>query len=135
MGAAEFAVRFRRHEPLTGYWISSDNPPATERIARLGYDYLVLDGQHGLLDYRGLLDGLLAIDAAGAGAVGLVRVEANDATRIGQALDAGASGVIVPLINSADDAAAAVAAARYPPAGIRSFGPTRAGLRIGPSPR
>ena len=134
MGAAEFADRFRRRESLVGYWVASDNPPATERIARLDYDYLVLDGQHGLMDYRGLLHGLTAIDAAGGG-VGIVRVEANNSTPIGRALDAGAAGVIVPLINSADDAAAAVAAARYPPAGIRSYGPTRAALRIGPAPR
>ncbi len=134
MSAAAFADRFRRRESLIGYWISSDNPPATERIARLGYDYVVLDGQHGLLDYRGLLSGLIAVEAAGEPA-GMIRVEANSATAIGKALDAGAVGVIVPLIDSAEDAAAAVAASRYPPAGIRSFGPTRAALRIGPGPR
>lgn len=130
--ASDFAASVRQRERMIGYWISSDNPPATERIARLGYDYIVLDAQHGLLGYRGLLDNLMAIAAAGA--VGLVRVEANDATPIGKALDAGAVGVIVPLINSAGDAAAAVSASRYPPAGIRSYGPTRSGLRIGPSP-
>src|SRR5689334_23614921 len=134
MSAAAFADQFRRRESLIGYWISSDNPPATERIARLGYDYVVLDGQHGLLDYRGLLSGLIAVEAAGEPA-GMIRVEANSATAIGKALDAGAVGVIVPLIDSAEDAAAAVAASRYPPAGIRSFGPTRAALRIGPGPR
>ena len=61
-------------------------------------------------------------------------MEANHATPIGRALDSGAAGVIVPLINSAEDAAAAVASARYPPAGIRSFGPLRSDLRIGPDP-
>ena len=68
------------------------------------------------------------------GSAGLVRVEANHATPIGRALDLGAAGVIVPLVNSADDAAAAVAAARYPPRGIRSYGPLRSDLRIGPTP-
>jgi 4-hydroxy-2-oxoheptanedioate aldolase len=133
MIAAEFAAKVRRREVVVGYWIASDNPPATERIARLGYDFVVLDAQHGLLDYRALLDGLMAIDAAGD-AVGLVRVEANNPTSVGKALDAGAAGVIVPLINSAEEAAAAVTAGRYPPTGIRSYGPTRAGLRIGPAP-
>jgi 4-hydroxy-2-oxoheptanedioate aldolase len=132
MNAAEFAAKVRNREPVVGYWIASDNPPATERIARLGYDFVVLDGQHGLLEYRGLLNGLMAISAAGA--LGLVRVEANNPTTIGKALDAGAGGVIVPLINSAAEAAAAVAAGRYPPTGIRSYGPTRSGLRIGPVP-
>ena len=102
-------------------------------MARVGYDYIALDLQHGMLGYQGMLHGLLAIDA-GQQAVGLVRVEANLATPIGKALDAGAVGTIVPLINSAEDAAAAVAATRYPPDGIRSYGPMRSGLRIGPTP-
>ena len=50
------------------------------------------------------------------------------ANPIGRALDAGAAGVIVPLVNTAEDAARAVAASRYPPVGVRSYGPTRAGL-------
>ena len=133
MSAAEFADRFRRRDRLIGYWISSDNPPATERISLLGYDYVVLDAQHGLIDDRGLLTGLIAVEAAGG--TGLVRVGAVDPAPIGRALDAGAAGVIVPLIDSLEDAATAVAAAHYPPAGRRSFGPTRSGLRIGPDPR
>lgn len=131
--AAEFAGRVRRREPVVGYWVVLDAPPATERIGRAGYDYVVLDAQHGLLGYSGLLAGLTALDAAG-GAVGMVRVAANDAAAVGHALDAGAGGVIVPLVSSAEEAAAAVAAARYPPEGIRSYGPMRSGLRIGPAP-
>lgn len=110
-----------------------DCPGATERLARLGYDYLCLDGQHGLFGYSGMVSGLMAIDAAG-GAAGVVRVAANDPPLIGRALDAGAAGVIVPLIDTAEQAAAAVAAGRYPPEGNRSYGPMRAGLRIGPEP-
>jgi 4-hydroxy-2-oxoheptanedioate aldolase len=63
-----------------------------------------------------------------------VRVAGNDAATIGRALDAGAVGVIVPLINTPEEAAKAVAASRYPPVGIRSYGPTRSMLRIGPTP-
>ena len=128
-----FARRIRDRQPAFGYWVVQDAPVATERIARLGYDYVVLDGQHGLLGYSGILHGLTAIDA-GATSVGLVRVEANNPTPIGRALDAGAGGVIVPLIDTAADAADAVSAARYPPTGRRSFGPTRAALRVGPDP-
>lgn len=131
--AAEFAQRLRSGETAVGYWVVTDNPVGTERLARTGYDYVALDLQHGLVGYAGMLAGLMAVDAAGR-AVGLVRVEANLATPIGKALDAGAAGVIVPLINTAEDAAAAVAAARYPPAGIRSYGPMRSGLRVGPDP-
>jgi 4-hydroxy-2-oxoheptanedioate aldolase len=133
MSATEFAAKLRGRQILVGYWVMLDSPASTERIARLGYDYVSLDGQHGLFGYSGMLAGLTAIDAAGR-AVGMVRVAANDATQIGRALDAGAAGVIVPLINSAEEAAIAVAASRYPPAGIRSYGPTRAMLRIGPTP-
>ncbi|ADB30523.1 4-hydroxy-2-oxovalerate aldolase [Kribbella flavida DSM 17836] len=129
-----FAARLRARDQLVGYWVMLDAPPATERIARVGYDYVVLDQQHGLLSTRGILDGLMAIDAAGTATVGLVRVEANNATPIGRALDAGAAGVIVPLVDSAEDAARAVRAAKYPPAGIRSYGPARSGLRVGPVP-
>lgn len=131
----EFARRLRARDPLIGYWVVLDAPVATERIAKVGYDYVCLDGQHGLLGYRGLLDGLTAIDARGAlgsGTVGLVRVESNAPAPIGRALDAGATGVIVPLVDDAEQAAAAVRSARY--AGARSYGPMRSGLRIGPVP-
>lgn len=134
MTAAQFATRLRAREPVVGYWCALDAPPATERIARLGYDYVCLDGQHGYLGYQGLLGSLIAVDAAGGHTTGLVRVEANDLTPIGRALDAGAAGVIVPLVDSAADAAAAVAAARYPPLGRRSFAGNRAAPRIGPTP-
>ncbi|WP_350278528.1 aldolase/citrate lyase family protein [Kribbella sp. HUAS MG21] len=138
MNANDFARKVRSREKLVGYWITLDAPPAAERIARLGYDYVVLDGQHGLIGYQGLLTGLLAIDAGAAigprPTVGMVRVEANDPTPIGRALDAGATGVIVPLVDSADDVRRAVQAAKYPPVGARSFGPMRAALRIGPAP-
>ncbi|WP_433166374.1 HpcH/HpaI aldolase family protein [Kribbella sp. CA-247076] len=138
MSAHDFANRIRSREKLIGYWVVMDAPVATERIARLGYDYVVLDGQHGLLGYQGLLHGLLAVDAGaalgGSGSVGLVRVEANHPTPIGRALDAGALGVIVPLVDSSDDVTRAVRAAKYPPAGVRSYGPMRSALRVGPVP-
>lgn len=133
MDAASFASTLRSRQPVVGYWVVLDSPVATERIARAGYDYVCLDVQHGLMGYSGVLAGLTAVTAGGS-SVALVRVEANDPTPIGRALDAGAAGVIVPLVDSAADAAAAVAAVRYPPAGIRSYGPMRSGLRIGPAP-
>ncbi len=130
---AGFATKIRNRRRAVGYWVVLDAPAATEQIGRLGYDYVVLDGQHGLLGHSGILNGLLSVDAGGR-SVGLVRVEANNPTPIGRALDAGAGGVIVPLVDTAADAQRAVAAARYPPGGIRSFGPTRASLRVGRAP-
>lgn len=131
--ATEFARKIRDREPAVGYWVVLDSPVSTERIARLGYDYVALDAQHGLIGYNGMLTGLMAIDAS-AQAAGVVRVEANNATAIGKALDAGAVAVIVPLVNDAQDAANAVKAAKYPPHGIRSYGPMRSALRVGPVP-
>jgi 4-hydroxy-2-oxoheptanedioate aldolase len=133
MGAHEFAARLRNRERLLGYWSVMDCPVSTEWLAHIGWDYIALDVQHGLIGYSGMVAGLTAIDAAGSPA-GVVRVEANDATAIGRALDAGAVGVIVPMVNDAEEAAKAVAAATYPPTGVRSYGPMRAQLRIGPRP-
>ena len=134
--AASFAERLRAAHGLVGYWIGSDNAAMTERIARIGFDYVCLDAQHGLLDAAACLRGLFAIDAAApvSGTAGLVRVSVNRPEEIGRALDAGAAGVIVPLVNSAAEAVAAARACRYPPNGIRSYGPVRSGLRIGPDP-
>lgn len=133
--AAQFAARVRARERLVGYWVTLDAPPAVERLALAGYDYLCFDAQHGLFDYSGMLAGITAVDAASSPenpVVSLVRVGANDPYLIGRALDAGAAGVIVPLVDDADQAAAAVRASRYPPHGVRSFGPMRSGLRVGP---
>jgi 4-hydroxy-2-oxoheptanedioate aldolase len=131
--ARAFTEALRRRERAIGYWVVLDSPVSTERIARVGYDYVCIDAQHGLVEYGGILRGLTAVDAGGR-SVGLVRVGANDPFHIGQSLDAGAAGVIVPLVSSVEDAAAAVAAATYPPLGVRSYGPMRSALRVGPVP-
>jgi 4-hydroxy-2-oxoheptanedioate aldolase len=127
-----FAQRLRSRETLVGYWIMTENPVATECLAALGYDYLCLDLQHGMLtDPRPSLTAI----AAARGSAGIVRVGANDPHLIGRALDSGAEAVIVPLVNSAEEAAAAVAACRYPPHGVRSFGPTRLAATFGTDTR
>ena len=133
MSAQEFAARLRGRERIVGYWSVIDSPVSTEWLAHVGWDYIALDLQHGLIGYSGMVAGLTAIDAS-ASTVGMIRVESNDPTPIGRALDAGAAGVIVPLVNTAEEAARAVAAATYPPAGVRSYGPMRSQLRIGPTP-
>ena len=130
--AAGFAHRLREGHPTVGYWVVCDNPVGTERIARTGYDYVCIDAQHGLIDSRAVLAAITAIDSYDVPA--LVRVQANDPFWIGQSLDAGARGVIVPMVDTVADAQAAVAACRYPPTGRRSFGPMRAQLRVGPTP-
>ncbi|MGV9709789.1 HpcH/HpaI aldolase family protein [Gordonia sp. NPDC003424] len=132
----EFVARVRRREPMVGYWLLADSAVMAERLARVGYDYLCLDQQHGLMGYREIRDGLMAIDAGSTlgsqRTFGLVRTRSNDHACIGQALDAGAVGVIVPMVDDAHAAADAVRNAKYPPYGRRSFGPMRAELRLGP---
>jgi len=133
MSALEFAPRIRGRQQAVGYWVVLDDPIATERLARLGYDYIAIDAQHGLLGYEGIRNGILAVDAGNQSAA-VVRVEQNDPFAIGRVLDAGATGVIVPLVDDAQDAQRAVAATRYPPRGRRSYGPMRSQLRVGPTP-
>jgi 4-hydroxy-2-oxoheptanedioate aldolase len=100
-----------------------------EFAAAAGYDYVCVDMQHGLSDEMAMLSMLQAGEAGGASM--LVRVAGNEPWMLMRALDLGAAGVIVPLVSSAAEAARAVTACRYPPAGIRSFGPSRAELVLG----
>jgi 4-hydroxy-2-oxoheptanedioate aldolase len=116
--------------PITNAWLSMTGSLGAEAIARLGFDAVTIDLQHGMIDFADLLPMLQAVSLTAA--VPLVRVPAHDTSMIMKVLDAGARGVIVPLVNSAADAEQAVAACRYPPRGIRSFGPTRAALAEGP---
>jgi len=108
-----------------GLWASIPSSLTAEAAALAGADYVVVDQQHGAVEPATLMAMLQAI--AGAGAAPLVRVARNEPFPIGQALDLGAVGVIVPMVESGDQAAAAVAACRYAPEGIRSFGALRAG--------
>jgi 4-hydroxy-2-oxoheptanedioate aldolase len=117
--------KLERGGPAIGLWASLPSALTAEALALAGPDYVVADQQHGALDPAMLMAMLQAI--AGAGSVPLVRVAANDPFAIGQALDLGAAGVIVPLVSSGEEAARAVAACRYQPEGIRSFGALRAG--------
>jgi 2-keto-3-deoxy-L-rhamnonate aldolase RhmA len=98
MVAMHVAAALRSRQPLMGYWVTSDSPAIAERLASVGYDYICLDAQHGLLDYPGGLHDLTAVAAAGA--AGVVRVPPGDPAWIGRALDAGARGVIVPLVST-----------------------------------
>lgn len=110
-------------------WLSLANAFSAEVMARQGFDALCIDMQHGLIDYNDvwpMLQGISQTDT-----VPVVRVPWNDPQIIMKVLDAGAYGLIVPLVNTAAEAAAAVAASRFPPDGIRSFGPIRANLYAG----
>jgi 4-hydroxy-2-oxoheptanedioate aldolase len=109
--------------PALGLQCRLGSPAIAERFATAGLDYVYLDQQHGF----GSRDVLVAMlqAAARTGTALIVRVPANDAAAIGFALDAGAHGVLVPGVESAADAARAVRACRYAPAGDRSWGTLR----------
>jgi 2-keto-3-deoxy-L-rhamnonate aldolase RhmA len=112
--------------PIWGGWITGPTLLGPEEFARAGYDYVGFDAQHGYIDdadIAGMLRRLEHVPIATA-----VRLPNADAAPIGRVADAGADAVIIAMIESADQAAAAVAATRYPPAGVRSFGPLRASL-------
>jgi 4-hydroxy-2-oxoheptanedioate aldolase len=111
-------------------WLSLPATFSAEVMANRGWDSLTIDLQHGLIDYQRAVGMLQAISTTPT--VPLVRVPWLDPAIIMKVLDAGAYGVICPMINSAAEAAAFVAACRYPPAGIRSCGPTRAHIYAGP---
>jgi 4-hydroxy-2-oxoheptanedioate aldolase len=129
---AENALKqmWSRGEVARGAWLSIPSSLSAEAVSKLGFDYVCIDMQHGVVDYAMAVDMLLAIHHGGS--VPLVRVPANDFATINKLLDAGALGIVVPMIESAEDAREAVRACRYPPEGARSFGPTRASLLAGP---
>jgi 4-hydroxy-2-oxoheptanedioate aldolase len=107
-----------------GFWATVPSSVSVELIAANGPDFVCVDMQHGPIGLDSAVGMLQAIWAHGV--TPLIRVPTNDPSAIMQALDAGALGVVVPLVSSPDEAAAAVAACRYPPRGIRSYGPLRA---------
>ena len=110
--------------PVTLGWLSIGNSFSAEVMARQGFDALCVDLQHGTTELAGLVPMLQAISQTDTAPV--VRVPWNDPAIIMKVLDLGAMSVIVPLVSTAEEAARAVAACRYPPDGIRSSGPIRA---------
>lgn len=117
---------------LTGGWCTLPTSFATELVCHSGVDYAVVDMQHGLTGYSDLVSLLQAI--ATTPVVPMARIPYRDAGVAQRALDAGAYGLIMPMINSQADAEQAVAWCRYPPVGERSYGPIRARLFAGADP-
>lgn len=112
----------RESTPLrAGVWGTLGEPRLGAALADAGFDWVCLDGQHGHFDDRSVRE-TLALRREPASPV-LVRVLRNDGALIGRALDSGADGVIVPMVQSAEEAEQAVRAAHYPPRGTRSLGP------------
>src|SRR6202012_2545234 len=118
MTDSNLSTALNERSPIWGGWITSPTLIGPEEFARAGYDYVGFDAQHGYLDaadVAGIIRRLEDVPIATAG-----RLPTADAAPIGRVLDAGADAVIIALIESVDEAAAAVAATRYQPAGVRS---------------
>jgi 4-hydroxy-2-oxoheptanedioate aldolase len=112
-----------------GGWVSTADPTIAEWMAACGYDEILVDQQHGTVEAAQLSGVFTAIHAGGA--IPITRVPAHEAASIGKSLDLGAQAVVIPMVNTAEEAAAAVAASRFPPRGGRSMGPVRAQLIFG----
>jgi 4-hydroxy-2-oxoheptanedioate aldolase len=119
LAGAEFKKQLRAGTPKLGIFLNAHSPTVAEQLSHSGYDWLLVDSQHGPMGYEKLSAMLSGI--SNGGAKSLVRVGSySDRPGIQQSLDLGADGILVPYINSADEARAAVTCGRYPTAGTRS---------------
>lgn len=116
--------RLRQGETTFGGWLTVPHPMIAEIMARSGFDWVLIDTEHGGFSNEGLQTCLVAFN--GSQTVPMVRVAWNDAVLIKQALDMGADGILVPMVSSPAEARAAVSSCKYPPEGTRGFGPRRA---------
>ncbi len=126
MAIASFTLAraLRAGETVFSGWCGLPYPIVAETIGREGFAAVTLDSQHGLWDTSTLVTAIAAVRQGGSAPV--VRVPVGDFAMVSRALDFGAEGLIAPMINTAADARAFAAAAKYPPVGERSWGPHRA---------
>ena len=122
--AFSFARRLQAGETVFSGWCSLPYPLVAETVGREGFSAVTIEAQHGLWDLNAILTGIAAVRQGGAAP--LVRVPVGDFAMVSRVLDFGAEGIIAPMINTAADARALAAAAKYPPVGERSWGPHRA---------
>jgi len=116
--------KLKEGKAVVGAWLSLNDPCAAEILARAGFDFLLIDTEHGAWDLVTLQTTLMGFN--GTDTVPIVRVPWNDHVRIKQALDMGVEGVMAPMVRNVAECQALVRACRYPPEGRRGFGPRRA---------
>lgn len=129
MGVKQTAELLQAGDKAIGIFISTDGLVTTEAVARAGYDFLLIDMQHGAANPATLLGQIQA--ASLGGATPWVRIPWNDPAAAMRALDCGAHGIVCPMIETVADVERFVGACRYPPVGYRSFGPFRAMMADG----
>jgi 4-hydroxy-2-oxoheptanedioate aldolase len=123
--------RLQQGEPSIGTWMALPSPEAAEYISKLGFDWLVVDTEHNPVDIRTLAQMFAAMSESGIAP--MVRIPWNSPQNFKRVLDAGAWGIVVPMVNSREEAELAVAATRYPPTGERSVGGGRHAMSFGTS--
>jgi 4-hydroxy-2-oxoheptanedioate aldolase len=121
--AFTLARKLHKGDTVFGGWASLPYPIVAEMIGREGFSAVVIDQQHGLWETASTVAAIAAVHQGGSAPI--VRVPVGDFAMVNRALDFGAEGIIAPMINTANDARAFVAAAKFPPIGERSWGPHR----------
>jgi 4-hydroxy-2-oxoheptanedioate aldolase len=129
MTTPSLRTRIHAGETLFGVWAGLGSPIATELLGGAGFDWIVVDLEHGAATEAELLAHLTAIE--GTGAAALVRPQSGERLRMGRALDLGAEGLVVPRLDTAEQAREAVTFLRYPPDGQRGVALLTRGARLG----
>jgi 2-keto-3-deoxy-L-rhamnonate aldolase RhmA len=119
-------AKLKAGKSTVGTFIEIGHPDITEWLSRLGFDWLLLDAEHGPLGFQTMQSMMQSMK--GSDCVPIVRVQWNDPVVIKRVLDIGAYGVLIPWVNSKEEAEAAVRACKYPPQGLRGYGPRRAAM-------
>jgi 2-keto-3-deoxy-L-rhamnonate aldolase RhmA len=119
-------AKLARGETTVGLWVALESPAVTEIAVTLGLDWIVIDTEHGFLDYHDVVAHIRA--TRNTSTTPLVRIPEISIGTIKRVLDLGAHGIIVPQVNSAEEVASAVRYAKYPPQGVRGVGGDRATL-------
>src|SRR5574337_247612 len=120
----KLAAALTSSSPLMCAWVGMNEAAVAETLAREAFDAVVLDMQHGALDFAGASRSILSVALAGKPAI--VRIPVGDFAVASRVLDAGAAGVLAPMINDRDDARRLVSFTKFPPVGERSWGPRAA---------
>lgn len=115
--------KLRSGQPTVGSWLSLCSPVSAENMARIGWDWLVVDAEHSPVGFDTMVNCFRAIQLGGA--VPMARVPWNDTIWIQRTLDAGALGLVVPMVNTPEDAKKVVSNMKYATKGIRSWGGSR----------
>jgi 4-hydroxy-2-oxoheptanedioate aldolase len=129
MRANHVIRRLKAGEPSIGTWLALPSPEAADYTATLRFDWLTIDSEHNAVDIRTLAQMFAMISARGVAP--FVRIPWNSPENFKRALDAGAWGIVVPMVNSRAEAEAAAEATFYPPKGNRSVGGSAPSLRFG----